>query len=85
MVYVYDYGDDRRHKILLEKKLAVVEGIQYPIVMTARRACPPEDCGGIWGYQSIIGALKGEDVPDKDSLLDWLPADYDPEQFDAPT
>ncbi len=45
--YTYDFGDNWEHKIELEKVLLREEGIKYPICIKGRRACPPEDCGGL--------------------------------------
>ena len=46
--YEYDFGDGWEHKILLEKILPTDSEIKYPICSHGKRACPPEDCGGIW-------------------------------------
>ena len=45
--YVYDFGDNWEHKIQLEKILPREKDIKYPICIKGKRACPPEDCGGI--------------------------------------
>lgn len=48
--YTYDFGDDWEHEIVLEKILKAESGQQYPICTGGKRACPPEDSGGVWGY-----------------------------------
>jgi hypothetical protein len=52
--YVYDFGDNWEHKIQLEKILPREKGVNYPICIKGKRACPPEDCGGIWGYAELL-------------------------------
>jgi Plasmid pRiA4b ORF-3-like protein len=49
IVYVYDFCDDWRHGILVEKILPAEPGIAYPRCITGRRAAPEEDSGGVWG------------------------------------
>ncbi|MFF4764846.1 plasmid pRiA4b ORF-3 family protein, partial [Streptomyces sp. NPDC001292] len=55
--YTYDFGDDWEHDILIEDVTAPEAGTPYPRCLTGRRACPPEDCGGIWGYDYLIEIL----------------------------
>jgi hypothetical protein len=50
IVYVYDFGDDWRHDIVVEKILPAEPGVAYPRCVTGRRAAPGEDSGGIWAY-----------------------------------
>ncbi len=52
--YVYDMGDNWEHAIQVEKTLAPSRG-QVPRCIGGARACPPEDCGGIWGYEEFLG------------------------------
>ena len=81
--YTYDFGDDWEHKILLEKILPREEGTAYPVCVKGKRACPPEDCGGVWGYADILEALEDPDDPENEELLEWVGEDFDPEYFDA--
>ena len=48
--YTYDFGDDWEHSIVIEGKRPPVDGHAYPACVAGRRNCPPEDCGGGWGY-----------------------------------
>jgi len=79
--YEYDFGDGWEHKILLEKILPM-EKNQFPVsCIKGKRACPPEDCGGPWGYNSIIEALAEPDTEEHAELLEWLEADLDDPEF----
>lgn len=81
--YEYDFGDGWEHKILLEKIIPHKKS-QFPIVcLKGKRACPPEDCGGPWGYAHMLEQLADpEDEEEHAELLEWLGDDFQPENFD---
>ncbi|MFC1835354.1 plasmid pRiA4b ORF-3 family protein [Thermodesulfobacteriota bacterium] len=81
--YMYDFGDCWEHEILVEKILPVGKGVRYPVCVTGKRSCPPEDCGGATGYEELLAALGDTSHPDHDDLFDWLPGDFDSEKFDV--
>ncbi len=81
-VYEYDFGDSWEHLILVEKILPATEGAQYPVCLTGKRACPPEDVGGVWGYDEFLEAIKDPKHPDHEEMLEWADGDFDPEAFD---
>jgi hypothetical protein len=89
MSYVYDFGDDWRHKIEVEGIGAAEPGVTYPRCLTGRRAAPPEDCGGVWGYAELIEILGDPTHPEYGDRLEWLglPPDsadeFDPAEFSA--
>jgi hypothetical protein len=80
--YEYDFGDGWEHDILVEKILPRDRKELYPLCIKGKRACPPEDCGGIWGYQELLETIQNPDHPEYESLMEWLPEDFDPEFFD---
>ena len=49
----------------------------------AERACPPEDCGGVWGYTDLLTALADPDDAESEELLECLGDEFDPEAFDV--
>ena len=57
--------------------------MKYPICLDGQRACPPEDCGGPWGYSELLEVLKGKNSKKKKELVDWLGYEFDPEEFNA--
>jgi hypothetical protein len=80
--YEYDFGDGWEHALLVEAVLPLTEGVLYPTCLTGRRACPPEDCGGPWGYGELLAALKDPAHEEHASMVEWLGGDFDPEAFD---
>ena len=82
IIYEYDFGDSWEHELLLEKVLPPDPETRYPICVTGKRACPPEDCGGVWGYAEFLQAIKSPDHEEHESMLEWIGDDFDPEAFD---
>ncbi len=81
-LYEYDFGDSWEHQILVEKILYSQPNRHSPVCLTGRRACPPEDCGGVWGYAELLEALADPDHPEHDSMREWAGGDVDPAAFD---
>jgi hypothetical protein len=81
--YVYDLGDDWEHVIRVEQVLEAEPGAKYPRCVDGRRACPPEDCGGPWGYEKLQDALADPDDERHEETLDWVGDEFDPEAFDV--
>ena len=54
--YQYDFGDSWKHEILFEGMVRAEPGGRYPLCLEGARACPPEDVGGVWGYQAFLEA-----------------------------
>jgi len=61
--YVYDYGDDWEHVMVLEAVLDRPVDAARAVCTGGRRAGPPEDCGGVWGYRELLdtGAVDAEE------------------------
>lgn len=81
--YEYDFGDSWEHEIIVEKILPMEKGLHYPICLKGKRACPPEDCGGIWGYSEFLEAIEDLNHPEHDDMLEWSGGEFDPEKFDV--
>lgn len=81
-MYEYDFGDGWEHDIKVEDVLVAQEGQTYPTCIGGERACPPEDCGGIWGYEEFLAAVADPDPEEHDSLLEWAGSEFEPDRFD---
>jgi len=86
--YLYDFGDGWEHLVLLEGILLKEKGVKYPRCVAGERACPPEDCGGVLGYEHLLEILKNPNHPEYEFYVTWLQrhvTDYypfDPDFFD---
>lgn len=80
--YEYDFGDGWEHQILVEKILSRQKEVHYPVCLTGKRACPPEDCGGIWGYAQLLEVLQDPEHPQYEEMLSWVGGSFEPEAFD---
>lgn len=81
--YIYDFGDYWEHSILLENILEAKDKVQYPICLSGERACPPEDCGSIPGYEDLCEIMKNRKDEEYQEMIEWLGVEYDPEHFDV--
>lgn len=83
--YVYDYGDGWQHVITVEKIIPAdeldPEDLSQPVCLKGKRACPPEDCGGAWGYERLLMVLNDPEDPEHEELKEWV-GPFDPEAFD---
>lgn len=81
-IYLYDLADDWQHVVKVEKIFAAKPGVQYPICRAGQRACPPEECGGIWEYTNLLEILQNPRHPEHREMLEPFGGDFDPEAFD---
>lgn len=82
MGYEYDFGDSWEHNIVLEEILPPQPDGCYPVILAGKRACPPEDVGGIPGYSRLLEALANPRHPEHREMLEWVGGAFDPERFD---
>lgn len=88
--YVYDFGDNWEHVLMLEEIVEPAPGAPRARVVDGDRAAPLEDCGGIPGYEDLVTALADPEKPDHTHLVEWYlevygvsPADFDPAQLEV--
>lgn len=78
--YIYDFGDDWDHSIVVEK--ITNEKHKQVVVIGGKGTCPPEDCGGRWGYENLKQILANKNHPEYEEMAEWLELDDD-EVWDA--
>lgn len=81
--YEYDFGDSWEHEILVEAVSSRDDISHYPRCEGGARACPPEDCGGSWGYENLLAALADPKHEDHEDLTEWIGGSFDAEAFDV--
>jgi hypothetical protein len=81
--YTYDFGDNWEHEVLFEGIVDPDPKNKYPICLEGERACPPEDCGGIGGYEHLLEVLADPQHEEYRDMLELVGEDFDPELFDA--
>ena len=82
VVYLYDFGDDWTHDVLLEGLLLPESRVSYPRCLDGARRCPPEDCGGPDGYERFLEEIADPRHPEHTSSLVWVGGSFDAEAFD---
>ena len=83
-IYEYDFGDSWDHLIEVEDELpAKTVRSPLPRCLGGERACPPEDCGGPYGYADFLEAVEDPKHPEHDSYLEWAGQAFDSERFDV--
>jgi hypothetical protein len=80
--YEYDFGDSWEHEVLFEGCVEAEPGRKYPVCVAGKRACPPEDIGGVWGYADFLEAIGNKKHPQHDEMLESFGDDFDPDEFD---
>lgn len=80
--YQYDFGDSWEHTIQIEKTVEREPGAHYPRCVAGKRSCPPEDCGGVWGYADFLEAIADPKHEQHSELLEWAGGEFDPDAFD---
>jgi len=83
VLYEYDFGDGWTHEVLLEKIQPFDTTRELPNCRDGERSCPPEDCGGAWGYQNLLEIITDPEHPEFDEMNEWLGDEFSAEFFDA--
>ena len=82
LTYLYDFGDSWTHLIVVERTADDGLAEMTPATVVAgKRACPPEDSGGSWGYENLLAALNDPTHPDHTDLTEWVGGPFDSERF----
>lgn len=81
-IYEYDFSDSWEHTVQVEAILPIQKGAQYPICLEGKRACPPEDIGGVADYDDLLKILSNPKHPEHDEMMEEFGEDFNPEFFD---
>lgn len=80
--YEYDFGDGWEHRIIVEATGKRVADWPYPLCVAGERACPPEDVGGVLGYEDFLKAIADPTHEEHERTLVWIGGPFDPGGFD---
>jgi len=83
--YEYDFGDGWLHNIVLEKIPVSDPGVNNPQCTAGKRNCPPEDCGGPFGYSNLLTVISNPRHEEYEEMMKWTGGNFDPESFDKET
>lgn len=79
--YIYDFGDDWIHTVTLEKIVPKEEKYHYPRCVRGKRCAPPEDIGGVWGFEEFKEAMSDHSHEAHEEWREWYDHDFDPDAF----
>ena len=81
--YEYDFGDGWIHSVVVEKTMPLDPDTYYPVCIKGKLNCPPEDCGGLYGYYNLLEIISNKKHPEYKEMLDWMGGGFDPNEFEV--
>ncbi|WP_267382386.1 MULTISPECIES: plasmid pRiA4b ORF-3 family protein [unclassified Sphingomonas] len=82
LLYTYDMGDDWRHTITVEAVGPGEPDVKYPRFVDGLRRGPPEDVGGLPGFELFLNAMADPAHEEHDRLREWYGGPYNPDDID---
>ena len=82
LLYVYDFGVDWHHDVIIEEVRDGEAEVDYPAFVAGERRCPPEDVGGVPGFMRFLEAVLNPSHDEHDDLLTWYGRPFDPDDID---
>ncbi|MGQ0662336.1 MAG: plasmid pRiA4b ORF-3 family protein [Pseudomonadota bacterium] len=79
--YTYDFSDKWEHSVVIERNRPPLDTSRYPVCIAGKRNCPPEDCGGPWGYQHLLAVLADPTHPEHTDQREWIGEEFGPDEF----
>jgi hypothetical protein len=83
LIYVYDFGDDWQHEAVLEKVIPVNHVVKAPVCLGGERRCPPEDVGGVPGYEEFLEVILDPTHEEHEHMAGWAGGPFQAEEFDV--
>lgn len=81
--YEYDFGDGWMHSIVVEKTMPLDQDKYYPVCIKGKLNCPPEDCGGLYGYYNFLEIISNKKHPEYRNMVEWMGGRFDPTEFEV--
>jgi hypothetical protein len=81
--WIYDYGDNWQHKVKVERADVMGFALEHPMCITGQGACPPDDVGGVPGFENFVQAMTDPAHPEHEELASWHGGPFDPAAFSA--
>ncbi len=81
-LYVYDFGDNWRHDIVIERVDEGESHIDYPVFVDGKRRGPPEDVGGVYGFMEFLEAVRDPMHSEHRDMIGWYGKPFDPFEID---
>ena len=80
--YLYDFGDNWEHLIEVKREIPLLPGEEVPILLAGQRRCPPEDVGGLGGFEEFLAAMADPKHPEHSAVMTWHDGPFDPDDID---
>jgi len=81
--YEYDFGDGWMHSIVVEKTMPLDPDKYYPVCIKGKLNCPPENCGGLYGYYNFLEIIANKKHPEYRNMVEWMGGRFDPTEFEV--
>jgi len=85
MVYLYDFVDDWRHQVTLEKIIPMSNGVKTPVCLAGKRRCPPDGVGGVSGYEEFLKFIVDPAHRNYEPFIHWAGGLFRAEEFNLTT
>jgi hypothetical protein len=82
--YEYDLGDGWQYQVDVQMVMIADEDRNsWPMCLAGANACPPEDVGGLGGYEEFLEAVRDPSHEEHDAMRRWCGGPFDPMGFDV--
>lgn len=81
-LYIYDFGDNWQHRIRIEHIRDGDAGAEYPRFVAGERRTPPEDVGGVGGFEEFLEIMADPEHDEYAQTVEWYGQVFDPKDLD---